>query len=117
MQSVTQRLENNNSNSKHEAARLGKYLIEVKEQLPHGRFTVWVENNCSFSPAQAQRYMRVSYAKVNYPKEYAACNSINEANAIKRVPKPKPKHTKHQTLIQRISYNLGLMFSRFPISS
>ena len=113
MQSVTQISRGSDANRKNEGAKIGQHLIKVKEGLPRGEFTDWIEDNCNFSPAQAQRYMRVAYAKANRPKEYAACNSINEAVTIGF----KPKHTKRQTLIQRISYNLGLMFSRFPVSS
>jgi hypothetical protein len=36
----------------------GRRLIEVKEQLPHGHFRRWIEDESGITYAQAQRFMR-----------------------------------------------------------
>lgn len=38
----------------------GEMLIELKDQIPHGEFTNYIENNLSFSPRTARRYMAAS---------------------------------------------------------
>ena len=111
MQSVTQLISRSHANRKNEGAKIGQHLIEVKEGLPRGEFTDWIEANCNFSVATARRYMSAARAKDSNPKEYEFCETINDAATVGY------NLNKHQTLIQRISYNLGLMFSRFPISS
>jgi hypothetical protein len=42
----------------HKAVEAGGILQEVKENLPHGKFTAWVEENISFDLRTAQRYMK-----------------------------------------------------------
>lgn len=42
------------------AINCGNYLAEVKQQLPHGQYTHWVRNNCTFSIRTAQIYMRLA---------------------------------------------------------
>lgn len=49
-------------NGLHEAGRktileLGELLEQAKAELGHGRFAIWVQMSCSFSPRTAQRYM------------------------------------------------------------
>lgn len=41
------------------AREAGGLLIEVKDDLPHGQFMKWVEENCDFSGSTARRYMRI----------------------------------------------------------
>ena len=40
------------------ANQLGRLLIDIKIQIPHGSFTKWIEENLTISPRQAQRYMQ-----------------------------------------------------------
>jgi hypothetical protein len=42
------------------AERLGRLLLGVKEQLGHGKFIPWVEENCPFSPRSASGYMKLA---------------------------------------------------------
>ena len=111
MQSVTQISRGSDANRKNEGAKIGQHLIKVKEGLPRGEFTDWIEDNCNFSIATARRYMSAARAKDSNPKEYGFCETINDAATVGY------NLNKQQTLIQRIAYNLGLMLSRFPISS
>lgn len=39
------------------AIECGKLLLQVKRELPHGEFRVWIERNCEFKPSTATRYM------------------------------------------------------------
>lgn len=42
------------------AKEVGRLLLEIKKDLPHGKFTPWLENNVEVSIRQAQRYMEVA---------------------------------------------------------
>jgi hypothetical protein len=42
------------------AINCGRYLAEVKGQLPHGQFSTWVKENCGFSVRTGQVYMRLA---------------------------------------------------------
>jgi Protein of unknown function (DUF3102) len=52
----------------HQAARTalehalecGKLLLQAKASVPHGGWLPWVEDNLSFGPRQAQKYMRLA---------------------------------------------------------
>lgn len=41
------------------ATRIGEILTECKGQIPHGQFTQWICDNCSFSVRTAQNYMKL----------------------------------------------------------
>jgi len=41
------------------AVRCGELLIEAKQNMPHGGWKVWVDENCNFSYRTAQVYMRI----------------------------------------------------------
>lgn len=45
------------------AKEAGRLLIEVKDSLPHGDFTGWVENHLTVSMRQAQRYMAAAQGR------------------------------------------------------
>ena len=45
--------------SLEKAIRIGELLTEQKQNLRHGEFTSWVENNLPFSDRTAQIYMRL----------------------------------------------------------
>lgn len=46
------------------ARQAGELLLGVKAQLPHGRWTDWVEENLSVLLRQSQRYIAVAQGKV-----------------------------------------------------
>jgi Protein of unknown function (DUF3102) len=41
------------------AIELGGLLLQVKKQLPHGRFQRWIQDNCDFSYESAAAYARL----------------------------------------------------------
>jgi hypothetical protein len=45
------------------AKQAGMLLLQVKEQLPHGKFGSWCETNTSLSERTCQRYMAVALGK------------------------------------------------------
>lgn len=45
---------------------IGKRLVEVKEQLPHGTFGKWVEDEVQFTQQTANKFMRVAREMANY---------------------------------------------------
>jgi len=45
------------------ANQLGRLLIDIKIQVPHGSFTKWIEENLTISLRQAQRYMQSANGK------------------------------------------------------
>jgi hypothetical protein len=45
------------------AKQAGMLLLQVKEQLPHGKFGPWCETNTSLSERTCQRYMAVALGK------------------------------------------------------
>ena len=45
------------------ANKIGTLLLEVKAEIPHGRFIKWIEDNIAISPRQAQRYMQAASGK------------------------------------------------------
>ena len=86
--------------AKDVAAEVGDMLIEVKQSLPHGEFTKWVEGNCVFNERTAQRYIKVAEVKTTRMSDFKRCNSINEVlelgkpedsrkNYEPKQPKPK----------------------------
>jgi len=42
------------------AHNAGRDLIQAKQLVPHGQWTVWITEHCDFSPRTAQVYMRVA---------------------------------------------------------
>jgi len=56
------------ANSAIESARAaGELLLHVKSVLPHGEFTLWVEQNLNIGLRQVQRYLREARQQL-YPK-------------------------------------------------
>lgn len=54
------------------AKEAGLLLIQIKKNLPHGQFGVWITRNLSVSARQAQRYIAVAEGKKISPVEI--CN-------------------------------------------
>lgn len=45
------------------AVTIGEVLLEAKRQVPHGEWTMWIEDNVRFSRAAANLYIRVATYK------------------------------------------------------
>jgi hypothetical protein len=69
------------------AIKAGQYLAEVKEQVGHGNWLPWLEQNCKgISDTTAQRYMKLANnSHVNYLKE---CTSLRQAYICTGAIKP-----------------------------
>lgn len=52
------------------AITCGELLTAKKQELPHGEFGKWVEDNCTFSVREAQKYMAVN-------RKYVARDAID----------------------------------------
>ena len=46
-----------------DAVAAGEILTDLKERLPHGEFTPWIDEHCEFSLREAQRYMMAHRAE------------------------------------------------------
>lgn len=44
---------------------IGRELLRIKDQLPHGEFGPWLADRSGLTPAAAQRYMRIARAHVS----------------------------------------------------
>jgi len=84
--------------AKTKAAELGQLLIDKKEELKHGEFKPWVEDNCDFSYRQAAKYMQVSKVKSASRGTFDACNSIRE---VLELGKPKKGTQGSGTTVER----------------
>ena len=58
------------------AKELGRLLLKIKKELPHGKFTSWLEKNSSVSVRQAQRYMEAASGRKIKLQEIATKNDM-----------------------------------------
>ena len=85
---------------------IGKILNEEKQNLPHGKFTEWVETNLPFGIRQAQKYMRLNelnsqgLIEENSKANSSSLLSINEI--LKSVSEKPQKETKKESKSNRI---------------
>lgn len=72
------------------AVEAGRILTEVKQALPHGAFTDWIESNCAFDVRTAQRY-RKAYENRDRLKSDSVSflNQLTDEQSKDR-PKAKP---------------------------
>jgi hypothetical protein len=54
---------NSANNAVNYAKKIGQLLLEIKAELPHGKFSSWVADNIDVSERQAQRYMQAASGK------------------------------------------------------
>lgn len=70
------------------AIECGRLLTAAKTQVPHGEWLPWIEDNLSFAPRQAQKYMRVAQHAAELPnatsKSYLTIDRALEALADHR---------------------------------
>lgn len=65
------------------AIKTGDWLIEVKQELPHGEFGKWVNDNLDFGERQAQRYMKAA----SNQEQISDSSSLRQAVALLAEPK------------------------------
>jgi hypothetical protein len=74
------------------AIEIGQILSEVKENVGHGNFLNWIENNCSFNRITAFRYVKM-FTNVS---QLNICGSIQEAYKKIEQIEYKEKQTEEQ---------------------
>jgi len=85
-----------------DAIKLGELLTNVKQELPHGTFLNWINDNCNFSQKTSYRYMSLFQYKskvvtvTNLPEAYKQIQYLQQEKertetqkAFKRVQKFK----------------------------
>lgn len=74
------------------ARTAGDLLIEVKDQLEHGEWTPWLEENCAVSSRQARRYIRLANNWDEISKtDAASVLSIDGALKLLAGPEDEPE--------------------------
>jgi hypothetical protein len=83
------------SKSAKEAVRLGveagEILLLAKEEVGHGRFTKWIEENFEGAPCRARLYRRLATAVEQGRIDPAEVSSIAEAERLLREQDAEPK--------------------------
>jgi hypothetical protein len=75
--SFHQKIKNNFGSSFNYACEIGKRLQQVKKNLQHGEYGIWLEQNCEFSNRTAQNY--VDLYENRQKIEDRGPNSFNDA--------------------------------------
>jgi len=83
------------------AIEAGKILTEIKQDLPHGSFTSWCEENLPFNIRTAQRYMRC-YASRDKLLKNDSVSLLSGAYRMLEKPKEKGKPVKRFDFIEFI---------------
>lgn len=77
-------------NTLEHAIKIGELLIQQKEKVQYGDWTIWVKMNCNFDFKQAWRYMKIAENLAHAPKLEEA-TSIRHALRILGIEEKKPK--------------------------
>ncbi|MCO7120574.1 DUF3102 domain-containing protein [Ihubacter massiliensis] len=78
------------------AAEIGARLLEAKEQVGHGNWITWCEENLNYTPRQAQNFIKIheNYRDENSPyanTKMSSHLSISKALALLQVPEEEVK--------------------------
>jgi hypothetical protein len=68
------------------AKEAGLLLLKIKDSLPHGQFTPWINAHCRVSERQSQRYMAVAKGKP-IPIRRLAGKTDTHVSLLKPIPK------------------------------
>jgi hypothetical protein len=87
------------------AIEAGDILNTVKNEMDHGKFLIWIKDNCDFSERAARNYMKVSSYKLQL-QNGTACADLQEAykqiESIEAVEKRKEDERKQNLIRERI---------------
>lgn len=79
------------------AIEAGRALIEVKKQVGHGNFMLWVEANLTFTERTAQRYIRLAESNPTHVSDLEGPSSFSDAITVRQayvaagiLPAPEP---------------------------
>jgi len=67
------------------ARRAGELLLQVKAEVGHGGFQVWIAEHCDFTARQAQRYMTVSENWAAIVAKYDTVSHLTLRGALKLI--------------------------------
>lgn len=81
-----------------DAIKLGKLLTNVKQELPHGTFLNWINDNCNFSDRNAERYMKLH----NYKSKIDIVSNLPEAYKQIQYLEQEKKRTESQKAFKRV---------------
>jgi len=71
------------------ALEAGKLLIQAKEQVPHGGWLPWLNENCECSERSARTYMRVARELPNIEGNRQRAADLSLRQAIKLLESPR----------------------------
>ena len=81
--SLHQEIEAALTKSLENAIEIGRLLSQAKAEIPHGQFTGWLEENCTFSGRTARRYMKL----FDNRDKIGSAEGIQEAYSMLQQPK------------------------------
>jgi predicted transcriptional regulator len=93
--------EQSGMNAVMHAWQCGKYLCQIKQQLPHGEFGNWMKQNWEMEQAQAYRYMEVAMLNLS-----SARNLTLITDALK-LAKQEAKPKIRQQVLNYVRENAG----------
>jgi hypothetical protein len=81
-----------------DAIKLGELLTNVKQELPHGTFLNWINDNCNFSRQTSHRYMSL----FQYKSKCITMKHLPEAYKQIQYLEQEKKKTETQKAFQRV---------------
>ena len=93
-----QQIEGKLRSTVQDAIRAGELLTQAKDDLPHGAFLSWIEQNCVFARNTAFRYMQV----FKYKDKCSTVDHLQDAYKQVKQLESAEKHTERQKSYQRV---------------
>ena len=81
-----------------DAIKLGELLTNVKQELPHGTFLNWINDNCNFRKSSAENYMKL----YNYKSKIPLVGNLPEAYKEIQYLEQEKKRTESQKAFKRV---------------
>ncbi len=81
-----------------DAIKLGELLTNVKQQLPHGTFLNWINDNCNFSDRSARNYILL----YSYKSKMETISNLPEAYKQIQYLEQEKKRTESQNAFKRV---------------
>lgn len=81
-----------------DAIKLGELLTNVKQEIPHGTFLNWINDNCNFSQRSAYNYIEVN----KYKSKIATVANLPEAYKQIQYLEQEKKRTESQKAFKRV---------------
>ena len=71
--------------------QVGEQLLEAKKIAGHGKWCLWIKDNCGISQDTVTRYMQLAEANANNPELLKHVTGLKEAYIACGIITPKPK--------------------------